>query len=293
MLLGALAGAVTAVSSAAVVILLAAPLSALTIAAGRVGVTGIGLLAIGGRRTGGALRALRSRRLAGRTAIAALLLAVHFGTWVASLHSTSVVRSVTLVATQPLFAGLFARLLGDRVPFRLYVGGAVAVGGTMVMLGGGAELGGGPRVGDLLALVAAAAAAAYLAIGRSVRVDVPLPTYLSVVHLGASVLLWIALAVSGGSVSAGPAAAMDWVAVLYLGLVPGLIGHGLLNWAVRHLPVHTVSMAILLEPLGATVLAAIVLAAPVGSVEILGGLAILAGVAIGIPTRGNESSPRS
>jgi drug/metabolite transporter (DMT)-like permease len=281
-LLGALAGAVTAVSSAAVVILLAAPLSALAIAAGRVGVTGVGLFAIGGRDTGRALEAMRARRLALRTALAAALLAVHFATWVASLHSTSVVRSVTLVATQPLFAGMLARSLGDRVSPRLYVGGAIAVGGTLVMLGG-AEGGGGPRWGDGLALVAAVAAAGYLAVGRSVRDDVPLPTYLSVVHLGAAVLLGLALLVSGGVVSRSPAGALDWLAVLYLGLVPGLVGHGLLNWAVRHLPVHTVSMAILLEPLGAAVLAAIVLAAPIGEAEMLGGAAILVGVALGIP----------
>jgi drug/metabolite transporter (DMT)-like permease len=281
-LLGALAGAVTAVSSAAVVILLAAPVSALAIAAGRVGVTGVGLMAIGGRHTGRALRAMRPRAIALRTGLAAVLLAVHFGAWVASLHATSLVRSVALVATQPLFAGLFARALGDRVSPRLYLGGAIAIGGTLVMLGA-SGLEGGLRTGDALALVAAAAAAAYLAVGRSVRADVPLPTYLSLVHLGAAVLLGLTLVATGGVVTHGPAGAMDWLAVLYLGLVPGLVGHGLLNWAVRHLAVHTVSMALLLEPLGATVLAAIVLSVPVGDAELLGGAVILLGVALGIP----------
>ena len=292
-LLGALAGAVTAVSSAAVVILLAAPLSALTIAAGRVGVTGLGLLAIGGRDTGRALQAMRARRLAWRTALASALLAVHFGAWVASLQSTSVVRSVTLVATQPLFAGVLARALGDTVPMRLWVGGAVAIGGTLVMLGGSAVWGSGPQVGDAQALVAAAAAAAYLAVGRSVRTEVSLPTYLALVHLGAAVLLGIALLASGGTVSRASPGAMDWLAVLYLGLVPGIVGHGLLNWAVRHLPVHTVSMAILLEPVGATALAAIVLAAPMGEAELVGGLAILVGVAFGIPQAMSHDRSRS
>lgn len=134
-LFGALAGAVAAISSAALMILLAAPLAALTIAAGRVGVTAVALAVIGGRRTKEAFRALRSRRLLVRTLLAAALLSVHFGAWIASLQMTSVVRSVTLVATQPLFAGLFARALGDRVHWRLYAGGAVALGGTALMVG--------------------------------------------------------------------------------------------------------------------------------------------------------------
>ena len=281
--------AVTAVSSAAVVILLAAPLAALTIAGGRVAVTGVGLLALGRRRlwqTWGSVRG----ELAPRTALAATLLAVHFGTWIASLSMTTVVRSVTFVATQPLLAGVLARLLGDRVSWRLYAGGAVAVAGTAVMIGGQSEVA-GPNAawGDALAAIAAAAAAGYLAVGRSVRARVDLAGYLAFVHLGAAALLGLTIVVFGLPLSNGPAQTSDWLAIVYLGLVPGVIGHGLLNWAVRHLPVHTVSLAILLEPIGATALAVVVLDRTVAGAEVAGAAIILVGVGLGV--RGRRPAP--
>ncbi len=274
--------AVTAVSSAAVVILLAAPLAALTIAGGRVAVTGVGLLAVGRRRLDRTWATVR-RELASRTALAAALLAVHFGTWIASLSMTTVVRSVTFVATQPLLAGLLARALGDRVSWRLYAGGAVAVVGTAVMIGGASEVAGPQAVwGDVLAVVAAAAAAGYLAVGRSVRAHVDLAGYLAFVHLGAAALLGLTIVAFGLPLANAPAQTQDWLAIVYLGLVPGVIGHGLLNWAVRHLPVHTVSLAILLEPLGATALAVVVLDRTVAGAEILGAAIILVGVGLGL-----------
>lgn len=279
-LAGATLLAVTAVSSAAVVILLAAPLAALTIAGGRVAVTGLALLALGRRRLAATWSTVR-RELAGRTALAAALLAVHFGTWIASLTMTTVVRSVTLVATQPLLAGVLARATGDRVSWRLYAGGAVAVAGTAVMIGGGDEIVGPQALwGDVLAVVAAAAAAGYLAVGRSVRAQVDLAGYLSLVHLGAALILGVTIVAFGLPLADGPVQTTDWLAVIYLGLVPGVIGHGLLNWAVRFLPVHTVSLAILLEPLGATALAVAILGRTVVGSELLG--AAIIGVGVGV-----------
>jgi drug/metabolite transporter (DMT)-like permease len=77
-------------------------------------------------------------------------------------------------------------------------------------------------------------------------------------------------------------------AVVYLGLVPGVIGHGLFNWVVRRVPVDRVAIALLLEPVGATLLAWAVLAQPVGVGEMLGAAVVLLGVAIGLrgPTKG-------
>jgi drug/metabolite transporter (DMT)-like permease len=284
--------AVTAVSSAAVVILLAAPLSALTIGAGRVTVTGLGLLLLGRRRLRGTFGALRAG-LGPRTALAAALLAVHFGTWIASLSLTSVVRSVTIVATQPLLAGFLARGLGDRVSWRLYVGGAIALAGTAIMVGvEPATSGPSSAWGDGLALVAAAAAAGYLAVGRSVREHVDLAGYLAVVHLGAGALLVLTVLVTGLPWATGPVGVDHLAAVVYLGLVPGIIGHGLLNWAVRHLPVHTVSLAILVEPVGATALAVLVLDHVIRGADVAGGLVILLGVAFAMVGRDDAAITR-
>jgi drug/metabolite transporter (DMT)-like permease len=279
---GALTVAVTAISSAALVILLADPLHPLVIATGRVAITGVALTLLGAAAVPALVRTLRAEpALLGRVALAGLLLGVHFGAWIVSLSLTSVLRSVALVATQPLFAGLVGRIIGDRVDPKLYVGTAVALTGTVV-LAWPTEAGQGSVPGDALALLGAAAAAGYFAVGRSVRTRVELRPYLGLVHLIAAASLAVVALGLGADWWPQGAARSDLLALAYLGLVPGVIGHGLLNWAVRHVPVHTVALVILLEPVGATALAVAILAKPVAPLEILGATILLGGVGIGL-----------
>ena len=293
---GGLALAIAAISSAALVILLAQPVPPGVIATARVAATGLALTLLAGTAALQPWRLARhDRAFAGRLLLAALLLAVHFGAWIASLTMTTVVRSVTLVATQPLFAGVVGRLLGDRAPWTLFAGGAVAVGGTSLMLVGDGHAAQTlpPNLGDALALLAAAAAAGYLAVGRSLRERLPLSGYLGAVHLlAATMLVVFGLATQITWVPAGASGA-DVLAVLYLGLVPGVVGHGLLNWAVRSLPVHVVSLAIVLEPIGAAALAVVVLGRRVTTLEAVGAAIVLSAVAIGVRRRRKVSPPAS
>jgi drug/metabolite transporter (DMT)-like permease len=279
-----LGGAIVALSSAAPVILLADPLPPTVIAAGRVAVTGVVLLLLGARSLGVTWTALRDPGARLRVLGAAALLALHFGAWVASLGMTSVPRSVALVATQPLFAGIFGRLVGDRAPWLLYGGAALAVVGTLAMVGGvGEEDAGGFNLGDGLALLAGAAAAAYLVVGRSVGESLPLRPYLGLVHVVAAAMLLAAAPGLEPELWPADVTAADVLALVWLGLAPGVVGHGLLNWAVRHVPVHVVALVILFEPVGATFLAVIMLGHSVGVGEAVGAGVLLCGVALGLP----------
>ncbi|HLT40021.1 MAG TPA: EamA family transporter, partial [Enhygromyxa sp.] len=58
-----------------------------------------------------------------------------------------------------------------------------------------------------------------------------------------------------------------------------------LNWAVRRVPVHTVSLAVLLEPAGAALIAWALLGEGVGLREAVGAGVLLVGVAVGLPRR--------
>ncbi|MFO7563096.1 MAG: EamA family transporter [Enhygromyxa sp.] len=291
----ALGAAVVAISTAAAVIKLAQPLPPEVVACLRVSVTALGLLLIGRRATLRALRSLLgSPRDAGWTALAGLCLAAHFGAWIASLSLTTVVRSVALVSTQPLFAGLLARALGDRAPRRLYLGTLVAIAGTVLMIEPGES--GGAWLGDLLALSGALTAAIYLAIGRRVHARLgdalPLEGYLVCVNLVAAASLGLFALALGSAFVPEQVEVGDYLAVVWLGLIPGIVGHGLLNWAVRRVPVHTVSLAVLLEPAGAALIAWVLLGEGVGLREALGAGVLLLGVALGLPRRRHGRSRR-
>jgi len=69
---------------------------------------------------------------------------------------------------------------------------------------------------------------------------------------------------------------------LLMAIFPQLIGHTSFNWAMRYLSPTLVSLVILLEPIGSTILALFFLREVPPNLVILGGLIVLLGVALSI-----------
>jgi drug/metabolite transporter (DMT)-like permease len=277
----ALVLAICAISTGAPFARWAAPAPPIAIAALRVAIAALLLFAAGWRELGGLGRiARRDRPL---VALSGLLLAIHFGSWIASLSFTSTAASVALVCTNPIFAALFGTLLGDRVSPREVLGIAIAGAGCAVLAGGDWSAGGDALLGDGLALVGAASAAAYLVVGRRLRAAVPLLPYLGAVNAIAAAALGIAAALLGARLSALPAHSL--VACAGAALVASFIGHSLLNAAVRTTPTHLVALAVLGEPIGSSLItwAAFGEQPPVHAA--LGGAVVLGGIAIGFVRR--------
>jgi drug/metabolite transporter (DMT)-like permease len=63
-----------------------------------------------------------------------------------------------------------------------------------------------------------------------------------------------------------------------VGLVPQCIGHTAYNWSLRWLPPGLVGIIGLAEPVGASLLAYIILGEGLTQSKLLGGLVILAGI---------------
>lgn len=271
--------AILAISTGAPFAKWAAPTDPILIATLRVGLASLLLFATGWRELG-ELRKLSSRHR-GLIALSGLLLGVHFGSWIASLSYTSTTASVALVCTNPMFAALFGRFLGDRVKPREWLGIAIAAGGCAVLAGGDWETGGDALVGDGLALIGAASAAAYLVVGRRLRESVPLLPYLGCVN---------AIAAIGLALVAIPLADVhtvtnhSFVACAGAALIASFVGHSLLNAAVRTTPTHLVALGILGEPIGSSLItwAAFGEQPPLHAVG--GGAIVLAGIAIGFIT---------
>jgi drug/metabolite transporter (DMT)-like permease len=214
-----------------------------------------------------------------RAAASGLLLALHFATWISSLEYTSVAASVVLVATNPLFVGLLSPLfLDESVPRLMFVGILIAVVGSGII--GLDDLGGGrdPLVGDLLALVGAVCAAGYMMIGRTLRRQLALWTYIFVVYGVAAVTLLIVALASRQPMGGFAPQTYGWL--LYLALGPQLVGHTAFNWALRYLSAAYVTVTLLSEPIGSSLLAWVFLEEPPTGLEALGGALILTGVAI-------------
>ena len=204
-------------------------------------------------------------------------LAVHFGSWIASLQLTTVASSVALVTTQPLWAALIAAVaLRERITRGTLLAILVATaGGALIGLRDFAA-GSEALLGDALALVGAVCAAVYFIIGRRVRAGLDLATYIGVVYPVAALALLATAVGVRQPLSGFPA--QTWTMFLLLALVPQLVGHSSLNWAVRYLPAHVVTVALLGEPVLSTLLAIPFLGERPGGLRVLGGLITLVGV---------------
>jgi drug/metabolite transporter (DMT)-like permease len=235
------------------------------------------------RRTWPALSRTQALCLAG----AGLALGAHFATWIASLSRTSVASSVLLVNTAPLFTLGFSRaFLGERVPATVLAATGLALAGAAMIAAGDWAAGADSLAGDLLALAGAVTLSIYHVAGRGLRDALPLGAYVLAVWGGASLTLLALLLPAGLPVLVGyPPRTL--LAFFALALIPTLAGHGLVNRSLRHLSAPTVGLFMLGEPIGATLLAFLLLGERPGAWTLAGGAVVLAALALVI-TRGER-----
>lgn len=233
-----------------------------------------------------------------------IFLALHFATWITSLEYTTVASSVVLVSTAPLWvAALSPFFLREPLKRPVLIGMTLALlGGIVVAISDSCSL---QRegltcpplneflrdeafLGDLLALAGAWMAAGYILIGRRLRVSISLIPYIFVVYgMAAMVLLGLMLLIRH-SPFGYPAETYMWFVLL--ALVPQLLGHSSFNWALGYLSAAFVSIALLGEPIGSTILAYFLLQETPTPLKIFGAILILAGIYIASQ---GEARPRN
>lgn len=198
-----------------------------------------------------------TRRQFWLTVSAGLLLGGHFATWIPSLRLTTVASSTALIATQPIFAALIARARGIRIPVRAWIGIGVAVAGVVLLTGIDAGISTQALLGDLLSLIGAFLAAAYVSVAERVRQQVSTATTTFVLY-GSSALLLLVMALAFRDPLTG-FSAQAWAFIVILTLTAQLLGHTLFSRVLATTSATIVSMVILLEAPLSTIIAAIFL----------------------------------
>ncbi|HUQ99288.1 MAG TPA: DMT family transporter, partial [Gemmatimonadaceae bacterium] len=230
------------------------------------------------------LRTATSRD-AGFAVFAGVALALHFWAWNASIHLTTIAASVTLVSLQPaVIAATSALVLRESPTRRQLTGIAVAILGAFISavpaMAGGFSAGNNPLLGNVLAISAALTAAMYYTIGRSLRAHLGLWSYVAIVYAAAFATLIVIAVVRGIAIAPQPAGEIRIFVALAVG--PMLLGHTGMNWALKYLPAYVVNLTVLGEPVGATLLGALIPSIrQIPTIETLvGGVVVLTGVVI-------------
>lgn len=211
--------------------------------------------------------------------LAGVFLAFHFILWFESLHYTSVASSTVLVTLQPLFAFIGAYLFfQEKLTPKALLSAVLAVAGSFIISWGDFRISGSALWGDILALIACALITGYLLFGQTIRKRLSLMTYTYLVYVISSIVLLLYVMIQ--SESLGPYPKEDWIYFLLLAIIPTLLGHTLFNWSLKWLSTSTISMAILFEPIGASLLAYWLLGEKVLMTQVLGGMVIMTGVTL-------------
>jgi drug/metabolite transporter (DMT)-like permease len=223
------------------------------------------------------LRGLRVRDLRS-SVLAGLFVAAHFAAWLPSLSMTTVAASTALVTTTPVWTALAARLTGVRLPSAVWWGLALAVLGAALIAGVDLTVSREALLGDGLAVLGAIFAGGYVLAGARARQRLATSAY-AVVAYSTCALASAAAAVLFDVPLAG-FSTRDWLLIAAITVCAQLLGHTLLNLVLSSVGPTVVSLAILLEVPGASLVAFVLLDEWPPLLALPGMVAVVVGVAL-------------
>jgi drug/metabolite transporter (DMT)-like permease len=227
-----------------------------------------------------------------RAAVPGVLFAGSIITSFASYSATSIANATLIGALQPAVILLVApKLFGERSS-RHQVGWAALafVGMTIVVLGAGSASGASLH-GDLLAVINLAIWVVYFIRVKQLRDEgLHAWAFLSCVFFVALVVMtpWVLLT----SHDLGSLHGRGYVFIALMAIGPGLLGHGSMTWAQRHLDITLASLLTLVQPVLSTLWAWWLYSERLVPVQVAGAIVALGGL-VGVVrhTRAGERAP--
>ena len=214
--------------------------------------------------------------------LSGLLLAVHFATWFISLEYVNIAISTTLVDAVPIFLAIFGFIFfKEKINAIGIVGIGIAfTGGALLAFSAPVAENRNLLLGIMFSLIGALTVTFYFLIGKKILQDSPLWPYFALVNLASAIFLLFYNLLEGYEL-------FRYSAIVYLlfivsALGPSLIGHATYNYTLKRLPAFVVGVAILGEPIGATILGVLIfpLTQTPELITILFALIILTGIVL-------------
>lgn len=219
--------------------------------------------------------------------IAGLFLAMHFALWFESLKLTTVASSTIILALQPIIALLASFIIfKERTSISTVITiGISIVGVAMVGWGDFTISSSSVIIGDILSFLCVLALVAYLMIGQSNVKQISHWIYSFCVFFFAGIALNIFNLIAGVPIIGYDL--REWGIFLLLAVFP-TIAHVIYNYLLNYINTTTISMSILGEPVGASILAVLLLGESIEGLQLAGGLIVLLGVFLFLMQQRNQ-----
>ncbi|QDZ41090.1 DMT family transporter [Euhalothece natronophila Z-M001] len=216
---------------------------------------------------------------------AGMTLMFHFAFWITSLSFTSIAASTTIVTTNPIWVTLLSWFWLKEKPTRFTILGIgiSLLGGFCIAIGDAGSLSGGtnPLLGDALALLGAWSASFYLLLGKQAQASgLSIGHYSAIAYSTAAILLLPLPLFFGINYWGYPREV--YVYLLGMALFSQVLGHTSFNWAVRFISPTFVTLALLFEPVSASILGFFVFGEVPSILVLIGAIILLTGSAIAI-----------
>ncbi len=219
--------------------------------------------------------------------LAGFFLSLHFFSWMQSLEYITVAASVIVVNSSPLWVIFLSFVLLRETITRYQVFGLVLcfIGIILIATGGDPDqIFGTFQEGVVLALFGAIMVACYFIIGKQMRTrfEVSNIAYTYFVNGFCTIFLFLYSLGLSEKVWIFPAFDMVWFLALAIG--PSLLGHALYTYSMKKISAQVVSLTVLGEAAGASVLGFIFLSQSLPLTTILGGIFIGVGIVLAVVT---------
>jgi len=202
--------------------------------------------------------------------------------FVTGLSQTTVVNSVLITTTMPVFTLVVGYFTGIEVPsWRRVLGILLAAAGIIYLISPTrADVSAGSRFGDLLILGSAFIYGTYIVLSKPlVQTYGALPT-ITWIFIVATLPTAVAGGISLRHVSLAAIDARAWLAIVYIIIVATIFAYYLITAALRDVPPSTVAVYIYLQPLLAFLVAPAVLGESLTIRTAIAAALVFAGVAI-------------
>lgn len=266
--------AMFSVSSTSLVVRSVATVPALVLAFWRM-ITASGMLwGYSAIRPAGKLSPINKKRIL----FAGIFLGCHFACFFLGIRNTSIANATLLGCMAPIFTVFIAIFQKRAIDKMTYAGLIVAIVGGWVVQSGDLSLNSTNLFGDAVALLSALFLAITFVLAEEIRQETDNVIYGRSLFFVASITILFIATIAGDSVLNFKAADMPWF--LFLGLVPSILGHNLLNYAVKYITPTAVSSVPLGEPVIASLFGLLLFGEAIPFGALLGGPVVLIGVYI-------------
>lgn len=175
------------------------------------------------------------------------LLAADVMLFFVAVRTTNIVNATTIGAMQPIVIAVYAtRFMGETIGRRDLLAAAVAIVGVVVVI---TQSSGTPEwsgAGDLAALGALFAWSGYFIVAKRTAGKLTPHEFTTGTAWWVGLFAFVVGLVAGQDMA--PPSGDDWLPVVALILVGGVVGHSLMNWGIPRLPVWLASTMTLLIP---------------------------------------------